>query len=134
MSVAALVVAGAGPGVALAGRMAAPATPETLALYGVETEDINGARIFIKKARIRAGSFVEEHVHDFDHFGLCVSGDASVEIDGVSTLVEVGEPILLKAGVKHGILAHSDTLWLCIWNSDVAMADPGFVDKSQLKG
>lgn len=74
--------------------------------------------IFVKSMCIaKAGTFVPQHSHTFDHVSVLVRGRVRVKAGGATNAVEHSAPcgILIRAGVKH--LFESlvdDTIVLCV--------------------
>lgn len=77
-------------------------------------------RVFIKQMLIaKAGSFVPQHAHKYDHTSMLATGAVRVWRDGVfDGDRQAPEPIFIAAGVKHTFQALEDnTLIFCIHNA-----------------
>lgn len=85
--------------------------------YGVEIKMSDG--IFIKQMVIpRAGTYIPQHSHLYDHTSMLAAGSIRVWKDG-ECLGEFSAPtgILIEAGAKHTFLALEDgTTIYCIHN------------------
>jgi len=88
--------------------------------------------VYAKRAVLRKGRYVEQHIHHYTHLGILATGSVMVIVDGVSTRHEAGSVITVKAGSVHGIEALEDSIWFCVHGTDET--DPSKVDEIILKG
>jgi quercetin dioxygenase-like cupin family protein len=75
--------------------------------------------IFVKQMLVaKAGSYVPQHSHEFDHVSMLAVGSVTLWKDGVLDRVyHAPTGIAIKAGVKHLFRAEQDgTLIFCIHN------------------
>ena len=84
----------------------------------IETEFYEAGGVFIKAYGIPAKTQIEQHVHDYDHLSVLVAGHVHVIVDGVDHEMNGTGFITVEAGKKHVIIAETDSLWLCIHNTD----------------
>jgi mannose-6-phosphate isomerase-like protein (cupin superfamily) len=68
----------------------------------------------LAEARIPAGSATERHYHKLaEEFYFILSGEGTMEIDGESRQLGVGDCVLIPPGAWHTITATSDLQFLC---------------------
>lgn len=89
-----------------------------MTLIGGEVEFYEAGGILVKAYGIPAMKKIEQHVHDDDHVSVLVSGHAHVVVDGIDHDMNGTGFITIEAGKKHTIITETDTLWLCIHNTD----------------
>lgn len=90
----------------------------------ISTEIKMADGVFIKSMVIqRAGTYVPQHAHKWDHQSVVVRGGVFVWENGLPKgLVRAPASILIKAGVKHLFQAETDgTTILCV--HDIGVAD-----------
>lgn len=108
----------------LAANVAAPVT-QPAAEQPISTEIRMAEGVFIKSMLIqRAGTYVPQHAHKYDHQSVVVRGGVFVWKDGLATgLVRAPATILIKANVKHLFQAETDgTTILCVHDIGTAEA------------
>ena len=84
--------------------------------------------VFIKQIVIpKAGTYVPQHSHTYDHTSMLAVGTMRVWADGLPLGdFDAPKPIQIKAGVKHTMLAMTDgVVFYCIHN----VARTGEVDE-----
>lgn len=73
--------------------------------------------IAIKQIVVKAGLYVKQHIHEYDHITLLPVGKVFVWKDGKdSGTVTAPDAIEIKAGVAHTFLAIEDSVLYCIHN------------------
>jgi quercetin dioxygenase-like cupin family protein len=83
----------------------------------------DGGGVYIKETRIPAGIALVQHRHAFDHLAYLVSGSVELLVDGITTHHEAPFCFNIEAGKHHGVKANVDSVWLCIWRTDVVDHD-----------
>jgi quercetin dioxygenase-like cupin family protein len=69
----------------------------------------------------REGDFIEQHEHRFDHVTIVIRGPLMMKVDGVETVANEGERLLVRRGRKHGFTAKADDcLAYCIYSEEHA--------------
>lgn len=95
--------------------------------------DRAGGSAYAKLTHIKSGMTLGQHAHPHDHTSYLLCGRARVEIEGRKPLdIEGFEVLTIRGGLKHGVTALSDVVWVCAWN--VKDTDPATVDATILKG
>lgn len=89
-------------------------------------------REYAKQMTLPAGHYAETHAHTYDHLSILASGVVTVELDGVNETFTGPTCIVIRAGQKHRITAHSDSVWFCVHATDET--DPETVDSILIKG
>ncbi len=85
------------------------------------------AGLYAKQMVIPAGHFAVSHAHAYDHMSILSSGEATVEVDGVTTAYKAPACINIAAGKHHEIVALTDIVWFCIHATDET--DPDHIDE-----
>lgn len=73
--------------------------------------------LYIRTIRLfKRGTYVPQHVHDYDHVTLCGSGSAYFYQDGaLSAIVRAGSVVTIKKGMQHAFQSLEDNTTLsCI--------------------
>lgn len=68
----------------------------------------------ILRMELPAGHFAMKHKHSYDHYSILAEGRAIVKTDDGEVEYRAGDVILIKAGVRHEIIAVDDIMWFCI--------------------
>ena len=109
------------------------ATPDVLAAAGVDiTHHFVTDEVYSKRAHVKAGSQLVQHIHPYDHAAALVSGTVRLQVDGLSRTVTGPRMLLITAGRAHQITALTDVVWHCLHIT--ADTDPMTVDATILKG
>jgi len=91
----------------------------------IETDLIVSGGVFIKRIRVkRAGTFLPQHAHDYEHASYVAAGRARIWRDAVKgEIVEEGSFVNVTANVKHlwETLVDRTTI-LCIHLEERALA------------
>jgi quercetin dioxygenase-like cupin family protein len=83
--------------------------------YGVESTN---HVLAVKKTMIPAGVELTQHVHDYAHDSLLVTGIVKVYTGSKSNIYEAPVLIRIPEGIQHKILAISDAEWWCMHEID----------------
>ncbi len=86
-----------------------------------EIDIIETPGLFVKKMALPAGGISIAHAHAYDHVSSLSRGRALLIAGNEEKLLQPGDCIVIKAGVKHAIKALDDIIWLCIHNVEVAL-------------
>ena len=109
------------------------ATPDALEGMGVGIEHhFIAGEVYSKRAVVKAGCRLVQHIHPYDHAAALVSGTVHLLVDGRSKFVVGPAMLLIAAGRAHGITALTDVVWHCLHIT--ADTDPMTVDATILKG
>ena len=112
---------------------AVEATPDALTAAGVDiTHHFIVGEVYSKRAHVKAGCRLVQHIHPYDHAAALVSGTVRLVVDGRSRFVVGPAMLLITAGRAHGITALTDVVWHCLHIT--ADTDPVTVDATILKG
>jgi quercetin dioxygenase-like cupin family protein len=89
-----------------------PLTPGNV----LEDVSINyrGAGIHVKEVVLKEGMEVIKHSHPYDHLSILVYGSVTVTTDDFKMDLEGPTSIVIRANLNHAVMAHSDSLWMCI--------------------
>jgi quercetin dioxygenase-like cupin family protein len=74
--------------------------------------------IAVLKIKISAGERLQQHVHEYDHDSLLVSGRITVTANGVRTDYQGPALLRVPAGVQHELFAHTECEWRCMHEID----------------
>jgi quercetin dioxygenase-like cupin family protein len=96
---------------------------EQLAEHGIGIHHHFANRAYIKETLIPAGKVLTQHVHAHDHLSALMAGIAKVSVDGVETIHQAPEVILIKAGAVHKVESITDVHWLCIHGTEETDVD-----------
>lgn len=88
--------------------------------------------IYTKECHMPPGTTFPKHKHSFDHTSVLASGEALVEIDGVSTRLAAPAVIRIKAMSTHSITPLTPIVWLC--QHVTSCTDPENVDEELVDG
>lgn len=77
-----------------------------------------GAGVYIRQMKLDAGHFAVTHAHEYDHFAMLGSGEASLECDGIRTEHKGPCVLTIKKGINHRIIAKTEITWFCIHACD----------------
>jgi quercetin dioxygenase-like cupin family protein len=81
-------------------------------------EDISinyvGAGILAKQVILMAGMEVIQHKHVYDHLAVLVYGKVTVITDDWKQDFEGPASLVIEKGINHAVVAHTDSLWICI--------------------
>lgn len=103
--------------------------PETFAKLEPESSFYDADDIAIKQMVVKAGLYVKQHIHEYDHITLLAVGKVFVWKDGEEIgRVTAPDAIEIKAGVAHTFLAIEDSVLYCIHN---VMGRDGIAAKEQ---
>lgn len=105
------------------GHIEQAAQKAKLAAVGGHIEFYDAGGVAIVATGIPALTQIEQHVHPYDHLSVLVSGHVHVVVDGVDHEMKGTGFITVQANKKHTIIAETDSLWLCIHNTDRLEAD-----------
>lgn len=98
-------------------------TPEDV---GCEIEHHFSSGVYAKQTLIPQGVCLEQHRHSFDHMSILASGQARVDVEG-STLVLNGPAVVdIKANKVHKVTALTPCVWFCIHATEET--DPDKID------
>ena len=112
---------------------AVEATPDALTAAGVDiTHHFVTDEVYSKRAHVKAGCRLVQHIHPYDHAAALVSGTVLLEVGDQAREVTGPEMLLIAAGRAHGITALTDVVWHCLHIT--ADTDPMTVDATILKG
>ena len=81
---------------------------------GGDISHIFGGNLYSKEMKIPSGMIAIKHTHDFTHLSILASGNAIVEIDGVSKEICGPACLTIEAGKEHKVIAITDIVWYCI--------------------
>lgn len=76
------------------------------------------AGVYAKQMTLPANHFAVKHSHSYDHISILAKGHVSVDVGGVVDEYRAPACITIKAGNKHRIVAHEDSVWFCIHATD----------------
>jgi quercetin dioxygenase-like cupin family protein len=74
----------------------------------------------VMKSKIPAGTMLVQHVHNYDHDSMLVSGVATVTADDTVTMRKGPALLRIAAGIAHKVEAHTDCEWWCMHEIDEA--------------
>ena len=78
----------------------------------------------------RAGAYIEQHQHSFDHLSYLASGTAEVEVDGRKTSYTGPTGVRIAAHKDHKVTALTDNvLWLCLHAIPDELRDAALIEK-----
>lgn len=77
--------------------------------------------MFAREVLLKAGEVACMHVHDYDHVSLYV-GHVRVVKEGEHFELKGAGALTIKAGERHGVVAVTDTVWICAHDGD--LVDP----------
>jgi len=83
--------------------------------------------VYCKQMHLPAGFEAVTHVHRYDHLSVLAAGVVEVRTDDAAQIYEAPAVIVIPAGVRHGIVAFKDAVWLCIHATEET--DPARVDE-----
>lgn len=81
------------------------------------------AGMYAKQMTLPAHHYAIKHVHSYDHLSILAKGHVTVDIDGHVDEYHAPACILIKAGCKHRIVAHEESVWFCIHATDETDTD-----------
>lgn len=83
----------------------------------------------------KAGTFIGQHAHVYDHGTLVAAGEFRVFLDGIAIGdFKTGDMITIAAGKKHVLLALEDnSVGACIHNAH-GEAEPAIAEESRFLG
>lgn len=82
----------------------------------------------------RAGAYIEQHRHSFDHLSYLAKGTVDVEVEGQVTRYHAPTGINIKAHKSHKVTAVTgDVLWLCIHAIPNEMRDAELIEKALIE-
>lgn len=74
-----------------------------------------GGNVYAKEWQGKAGTAIQQHVHNYDHISYLAYGKVLVEVEGKAGFEAIGPTgLLIKADKEHKVTALTDCLWLCI--------------------
>jgi quercetin dioxygenase-like cupin family protein len=79
--------------------------------------------VYAKQMTLPANHYAVKHSHSYDHLSILAQGLVSVNVDGEVTEYRAPACISIKAGTKHMIVAHEDSVWFCIHATDQTDAE-----------
>jgi len=71
------------------------------------------AGVYYRKMFLPSGHKADTHKHLYDHGSLCLQG-TGLFIGELKVQYFAGDLLTVKAGIQHSIIAHTDSIWLCI--------------------
>lgn len=91
--------------------------------------------VYAKEWRaLRAGNYIEQHKHTFDHLSYLASGSVEVEVEGQKTIYHGPTGINIRANASHKVLALTDNvLWLCIHAVPDELRDAALIEKALIQ-
>ena len=87
----------------------------------------NVTRAYAKRVSMKAGAFIDKHVHDFDHISFLQHGTVRVERGSEQFEITGPCPVLIAARVEHKVVALTPALWFCMHITDET--DPDKIDE-----
>jgi quercetin dioxygenase-like cupin family protein len=86
--------------------------------YDNVLEDIStnyeGAGICVKQVLIEAGMQVVQHKHRYAHLSILQYGHVTVSTDQWTKEMRGPDSVVIEKGVNHMVIAHTDSMWLCV--------------------
>jgi len=91
--------------------------------------------VFAKEWQARkAGDYIEQHQHSFDHLSYLASGIAEVEVDGQKTIYTGPTGVRIAAHKSHKVTALTPgVLWLCIHAIPDEIRDASLAEKALIE-
>lgn len=85
--------------------------------------------VYAKEWRGRKGSYIQQHIHNYDHLSYLAYGDVEVEVEGRVMCYTGPTGICIKSGKAHKVTALTDCLWLCIHAIPSDLRDSEVIEK-----
>ena len=98
----------------------APSLHEMLNGLGVGIDAFEGGGVSVMEARIPKGTWLGQHVHDYEHLSILASGVAKVEFEDRVEVITAPACITIPAGHKHRVTAITDVVWYCVHTTSEA--------------
>ena len=98
-----------------------------VAEVGIDIRHIFGPGAYAKRVSMPADTYIDKHVHDFDHISFLAHGTVRVERGAEQFEVTGPCPLLIAAGVVHKVVALTPALWFCMHATDET--DPANIDE-----
>lgn len=97
----------------------------------METTNYIAGGVFAKEWKAgRAGCYIEQHQHTFDHLSYLASGIVDIEVEGKVTRYSGPTGINIRAHKSHKVTALTDdVLWLCIHAIPDEVRDAELIEK-----
>lgn len=73
-----------------------------------------GAGIGVKQVLLMAGQQVVQHRHKYAHLSILQYGRVTVITDDFTREMEGPDSIVIAAHKNHIVIAHTDSMWLCV--------------------
>lgn len=83
--------------------------------------------LYAKETIVKAGQYLVQHRHEYDHLSILSSGTVELLVDGVRSEVVGPACLTIAAGKHHGVKALTDVVWYCIHATECT--DPDHVDE-----
>ena len=81
-------------------------------------EDIStnyeGAGILVKQVLIPKGMQVVQHKHKYEHLSILQYGKVTLITDEYTKELCGPDSIVIPADTHHMVIAHTDSMWLCV--------------------
>ena len=85
-------------------------------------EDIStnygGAGVLVKQVLIERGMQVVQHKHRYAHLSILQYGHVTISTDQWTRQMHGPDSIVIEAGINHMVIAHTDSMWLCVHATD----------------
>lgn len=78
------------------------------------SHNFGGCGVKVKITNIAKGYLVFQHVHEYDHLSVLLSGYVTLSTDDEQQELHGPSSVIIKAGQIHSVLAHTDAVWMCI--------------------
>ena len=100
-----------------------------------DTQHYIAGGVYAKEWRAgRAGNYIEQHQHTFDHLSYLASGTVEVEVEGRVTRYTGPTGLNIKAHKVHKVTALTDdVLWLCIHAIPSELRDVELIEKALIE-
>ena len=72
---------------------------------------------------IPAGLMLDQHIHEFPHLSIVGSGTARLIVGDTSQILNSGDCVEIKAGMRHSVIAVTDLIWFCIWPDSIEVLE-----------
>jgi len=88
-----------------------------------------GGGVYAKQMMLPKGHQALTHKHTYDHLSILAEGEVDIFLDGEPTRYKAPACIEIKAGITHGIVAHTNATFYCVHQTDETKFDGVMIEK-----